>query len=167
MSENHIEDADIVVDLAGGRLVVQTYRERIDALKAQLVAAENELTTIKGHINFLLEADLLEKIGADEGDERPVQLRVMRILTELNAAENRLKEYGRHKPLCPANSRFTSRKCPHCGGKHTRWRSGVGFDQELRCLDCDGPAWKPKIVPGKCTCGFEQALAPDKGAKDD
>lgn len=39
----HIEDADIVVDISGGKLAAQTYRKRIAELKDQLATANEEI----------------------------------------------------------------------------------------------------------------------------
>jgi len=35
MSEEHIEDADVIADLSGGRLAVQAFRKRIADLQAE------------------------------------------------------------------------------------------------------------------------------------
>lgn len=40
--DKHIEEADIVIDLSGGRLAAQKYRERIADLQSQLAKAEAE-----------------------------------------------------------------------------------------------------------------------------
>lgn len=43
---NHIEDADIVVDISGGRLAAQQYRDRIDQLQAELAAEKKAVETL-------------------------------------------------------------------------------------------------------------------------
>lgn len=52
---------------------------------------KNQIDNITTHIEVLIEQDVLEKIGADEGDDRPLHLRVMRILDAYNdlQAENK------------------------------------------------------------------------------
>jgi hypothetical protein len=47
-----------------------------------------ERVAIETHIEMLLKPELLAKIGADEGDNRPLHLRVMRICSKLNDCQH-------------------------------------------------------------------------------
>ena len=43
----------------------------------------------------------------------------------------------------PGDRQYINAKgCPKCHGLRIRWRSGVGFENEMRCADCSH-VWEP------------------------
>ena len=121
----------------------------------------SQLKCIETHIEMLLDKKEQERIGADNGDNKELQLRVLRVFSAYNAlqAENkRLLEYVKHKEGCEALKRYHVPECPNCGSKNTHWRTGVHFEHERMCGECDGPAWEPEERYAKCTCGLGQTL---------
>ena len=52
--EKHIEEADVVIDLSGGRLAAQAYRKRINEIIAQLATAKAEIKRKNIAINIAI-----------------------------------------------------------------------------------------------------------------
>ena len=66
MDKNQIEDADIVVDISGGKLASQKYRQRIAELKAENAKLKEEYAEAEKQIKeYQIEiAELEDKIEA-------------------------------------------------------------------------------------------------------
>lgn len=63
---------------------IKKLRVKNRQLQVEVERLKEETDNIEGHIEMLIDKDILEKIGADIGDNRPLQLRVLRILDDYN-----------------------------------------------------------------------------------